>query len=976
MNLKIRMVLLAVAVAACAPHTTNVRSNSPADSARWVNTTLQSLTLEQKVGQMLMGRLEGDFENVNAPELRRVEETIRKYDIGGYAVGIGSPAEIALKVNALQGFARLPLLIAADLEWGSGMRLWRPTYLPYGMEGGGGTAFPFNMGIGATGDPALADTAGRITAEEARAVGINWVFAPVLDVNTDPANPIVNVRSYGSNASDVARFGAAFIRGATRARALTAIKHFPGHGDTNLDSHLELPILSVTQARLDTLELVPFRAGIEAGATGLMLGHLALPAVIGDSITPASISARIGVAIARDELHFKGIIVTDAMTMGALRNVPGYTPGEIAVRAVEAGADVVLGPPDLEQAHAAIVAAVRSGRIAPAHIDSAVTRILGAKAWLGINRERFVALDKVNEVVASPAHEAAAAMIAQKSITLMRDPDNIIPIDPRNTRSLALIAYSAANDIGAGRTLSNELRAIYGQRVSYIRLDETMATDAFDKAVQQAQNADAVVFATFLMPISGQGHIRVPAKTADIAARIAQVGKPTIVVSFGDPYGPADLPLASTYMMAWQPRGLHAQIAAARAIAGSAPITGILPIEIGGLPRGSGLKRAALSTQLSRAQPAEAGMDPTISARIDSIVNAAIADHASPGAAVAVARHGKLIKLQGYGNLDYRPGFANATDSSLYDLASLTKVIGTTTAAMLLVDEGKLNLDAPITRYLPEFAADTAKRHITVRNLLLHNAGFKAFAPFYKTLKGRQQYLQAIVQLPLEYPTGTRYVYSDFSMITLALAIERISGQPIDQLLQERVFTPLGMLDTHYNPDAALLSRIAPTEIDTVFRKQHVHGVVHDENAFAIGGVSGHAGLFSSARDLAVFGQMLLNGGYYGGRRYIAPETVALFTTRQGPTPDGGASRALGWDTPSRNSSAGDYFSARSFGHTGFTGTSIWIDPEKDLLVVLLTNRVNPTRDNQKQAPLRRALADAVQNAVTDAPITKREWTR
>lgn len=959
------------AFAACASHTAGVSPSSSADSAKWVNTTLKSLTLEQKVGQMLMGRLEGDFENANGPELKRVEETIRRYDIGGYAVGIGSPAEIALKVNALQRISRLPLLIAADLEWGSGMRLWRPTYLPYGLEGGGGTAFPFNMGIGATGDPALADTAGRITAAEARAVGINWIFAPVLDVNTDPANPIVNVRAYGSNASDVARFGAAFIRGATRARTLTAIKHFPGHGDTNLDSHVELPVLSVGQGRLDTLELLPFRIAIEAGATGLMLGHLALPAVIGDSVTPASISARIGVRIVRDQLHFQGIVVTDAMTMGALRKVPGYTPGEVAVRAVEAGADVVLSPPNLEQGHAAIVAAVKSGRISPARIDASVARILGAKAWLGLHRERLVALDKVNDIVASPAHEAAAALIAQKSITLLRDAGNIVPLDARKTRSLAVIAYSAPNDIGAGRTLGAQLRAIYGQRVSFIRLDETMAPDAFDRAVQQAQSADAVVFATFLMPISGQGHIRVPPRSQEIAARIAQVGKPAIVVSFGDPYGPADLPLASTYMMAWQPRGLHAQIAAARAIAGASPITGILPIDLAGAPRGSGLKRSKLNTELSFAQPAEVGMDGAITARIDSIVNAAIADSAAPGAAVAVARHGRLVKLQGYGRLDYRPAFANVTDSSLYDLASLTKVIGTTTAAMILVDEGRLHLDAPITRYLPELAGDTAKRNITVRNLLLHNAGFRAFAPFYKTLKGRQQYLEEIARLPLEYPTGTRTVYSDFSMITLALAVERLAGAGIDDFLEERVFGPLGMRDTHYNPESGLLARIAPTEIDTLFRKQHVQGVVHDENAFAIGGVSGHAGLFSSARDLAIFGQMLLNGGYYNGRRYLAPQLVAMFTKRQGES-----SRALGWDTPSMNSSAGDYFSASSFGHTGFTGTSIWIDPESDLLIVLLTNRVNPTRNNQKQVPLRRVLADAVQNAVTDRPITKREWAR
>ncbi|HUP88407.1 MAG TPA: serine hydrolase, partial [Longimicrobiales bacterium] len=311
----------------------------------------------------------------------------------------------------------------------------------------------------------------------------------------------------------------------------------------------------------------------------------------------------------------------------------------------------------------------------------------------------------------------------------------------------------------------------------------------------------------------------------------------------------------------------------------------------------------------------------------------------------------RLIKLQAYGRLDYRPGFNAATDSSLYDLASLTKVIGTTTAAMILADEGKLDLNAPISRYLPEFLDHPDKTNITVRNLLLHNAGFRAFAPLYRTAKGREQYLKGILDLPLDYQTGARMVYSDFSMITLALAMERVSGQPIDQFLQQRVFGPLGMRDTRYNPDASILYRIAPTEIDTIFRKTHVHGVVHDENAFAIGGVSGHAGLFSSARDLAKFGQMLLNGGYYGGRRYISPATVSQFTKRQGEQ----SSRGLGWDT-----------NGNKFGHTGFTGTSIWADPENQVLIVLLTNRVNPTRDNQKIAPLRRAVAEAVANSIRD----------
>jgi len=960
---------LAIAVAACDPRAYMTGVNSPNDSAKWVNSTLRSLTLEEKVGQMLMGRIEGNVNNIYSPELQRIEDEIRRLNIGGYAVGIGDPAEIALKMNALQEIAPVPLLVASDLEWGPAMRLWQPTYLPYGTQGAGGTIFPFAMGVAATGDPALADTMGYITGLEARAVGINWVFAPVLDVNNNPANPVINVRSFGSDPDEVARFGAAFVRGAARARVLTAAKHFPGHGDTNVDSHVGLPILPANTQRLDTLELVPFRVGVQSGVSAIMLGHLALPAIIGDSITPATISPKIGEGIVRGQLHFGGIVVTDAMTMGALRNVPGYTPGEIAVRAVEAGNDIVLGPPDIEQAHAAIVAAVKSGRISEARIDSSVARILGAKAWLGLNLHSRVAPEGVNQVVASPAHAAAAALLAEKAITLARDANNVVPLDPRKVRSVALIAFSTRNDINAGRTLADQLENLYG-RSSYVRLDATMDSAEYARALRNAGDADAVIFATFLMPVSGQGYLRVPRAEQDFAARLAQLGKPTVVVSFGDPYGPADLPIASTYMLAWQAHGSPAQVAAARALAGLAPITGVLPIDLTDVKRGGGLKRGALSSRLAVVNPAEVGMDPSINARVDSLITAAIEDHATPGAAVAIGRHGRLVKLRGYGKLDYRPGFGDVTDSTLYDLASLTKVIGTTTATMILYDEGRIDLDAPIARYLPEFLNYPDKKGITVRNLLLHTAGFRPFAPLYRTAHNRQEYLKGILELPLENPPGTKSVYSDFSMITLGLAIERLTGKTLDEFLQERVFRPMGMRDTHWKPDSAWIARIAPTEIDTVYRHIHVHGVVHDENAYAIGGISGHAGLFSSARDLAKFAQMLLNGGYYGGRRYVSPQTLKMFTSRYAPDD----SRALGWDTPSPRSSAGDYFSASSFGHTGFTGTSIWVDPEKDVFVVLLTNRVNPTRDNQKVTPLRRKLADAVQTAITDMPVVKREW--
>jgi CubicO group peptidase (beta-lactamase class C family) len=391
--------------------------------------------------------------------------------------------------------------------------------------------------------------------------------------------------------------------------------------------------------------------------------------------------------------------------------------------------------------------------------------------------------------------------------------------------------------------------------------------------------------------------------------------------------------------------------------------------------------RLAPATTLISADPSTVGMTRDLTARLDSIVAVGIAQGAAPGVALAVGRWGRLVHLRGYGRIDAAP----VTDSTLFDMASLTKVVATTTAAMILEDEGKLNLDAPVHSYLPELSAPD-KASITVRMILTHSAGFEAFAPLWRDYRGRAAYLAQINARPLAYAPGDSVIYSDWDFVLAGLIVERITGMPLDGYLASRVWQPLHLRDTGFNPlasgplpadsactaafraDNARLDRIAVTEMDTVYRHTHVHGIVHDENACALGGVAGHAGLFASARDMAVFCQMLLNGGQYGGVRFIQPTTVARWTARQTPH----SSRAIGWDTPAGRSSAGHYFSARSFGHTGFTGTSIWIDPERGLFVVLLTNRVDPTRANMRHEALRRDIADAVQSAVVDAPLV--EW--
>jgi len=357
-----------------------------------------------------------------------------------------------------------------------------------------------------------------------------------------------------------------------------------------------------------------------------------------------------------------------------------------------------------------------------------------------------------------------------------------------------------------------------------------------------------------------------------------------------------------------------------------------------------------------------AGLSPALPSHIDSIINAAIADHAAPAMAVAIGRYDNLIYLHSYGRLTYADTAPAVDEHTRFDMASLTKVVATTTAAMMLEEQGKLDINRTVASYLPEFDAPD-KKDITVRQLITHRGGLEAFAPLWATLKGKQQFLAAINSRPLAYTPGTKSIYSDWDYVLMGFIVERITGQTLDTYTAQHIFGPLGMSETGYRPDTVDKRHIAPTEIDTL--RGLVWGKVHDENANAMGGVSGHAGLFSTAHDMAIFARMLLNGGSVGSVRLLAPTTIARWTAVQDP----GSSRALGWDTPAPHSSAGRYFSPRSYGHTGFTGTSIWTDPQRGVWVVLLTNRVYPTRNNQKAGPLRRAISDAVEEAVMDAPL-------
>jgi beta-glucosidase-like glycosyl hydrolase len=533
---------------------------------------LRGLTLRQKVGQLVFPWLLGSYSALDGEGLDSTVAAIDSFAIGGIIISTGTPVDAAAKLNILQRRSALPLLIAADLEYGTGMRLR------------GGTAFPQPMAVGATGSELDAYQMGRVTALEARAVGIHLTFSPVADVNNNPANPIINTRSFGEDQVAVSRFVAAYVRGAREHGLSTTAKHFPGHGDTGTDSHIALPLTSACWDRLDTLELAPFRAAIKAGVTAVMTAHVAVPCLDAAPGRPATLSPTVMSAVLRDSLGFTGVVVTDALVMGAI--VAQFGAGESAVLAFEAGADLLLMPSDMRAAVDAMVAAVESGRVSGDRLDRSVRRLLELKLGLGLFTSRVVPLDSVPSVVGRRAFQAIADDIAARALTLVQRG----PLDEFRTRrgQTALITYADETNLSIGADLLRELQVL-GDTLPTFRLYPASGPASYDSARAVIAAAPRVIFATGVRPIAWRGHVALPDSLAALILKTAP-DRPTLLVSFGSPYLLSQLPgFVGAYLIAWNDV-LATERAVARAVAGMAPITGLLPISLGpGYPRGSGI---------------------------------------------------------------------------------------------------------------------------------------------------------------------------------------------------------------------------------------------------------------------------------------------------------------------------------------------------------------------------------------------------
>lgn len=1036
-----------------------------AEGRAWVEETLDSLSLRDAVGQLVFPWISGSYAAYDDPEFLEAAGWVEEEGIGGVVISIGTPLAYATKLNALQDRARVPLLVTSDFEQGGpGMRIAHTYALPTLLPQGGGTSFPPTMGFGAVADAGLVERFGEVTAREARAVGVHVIFSPVVDVNSNPENPIINTRAFGEDPGEVGRLAGAFIRGARQGGAMTTAKHFPGHGDTRVDSHLTLPEIPADRDRLDQVELPPFQDAMRAGVDGIMTAHVSVPGVLGPGAPPATLAPEFMTGILREEMAFSGLLFTDALRMGAITE--GYGAGEAAVLAFEAGADVIVIPASVSGAVAALSEAVETGRISRERLDASVRRVLEAKARAGLHRQRRVDLERVTRVVGQAAHRALAHEAAARSMTLVRDRDRLLPPDPEAGDRILSVTWAESDDLTAGREFDTVLAGLLPGAARAARVGPDTSPQQWASLLEEVREVDRVLLGVYLPPRAGAGSVALPSELQDFAGRAGRL-TPLVLISFGNPYLLTALPEVGTYLVAWGDREVS-QRAAARAVTGAAPLSGRLPISIPPLhERGEGIERAADPVMAARAEergdaldeagllrgdepggpeappearpeagleptaseedpphspgerrtsgsippspaagppppagwldlphspleadPREGGMDPVALAELDALIFRAIADSVAPGVGLAVGRGGRLVRLRGYGSVDWAPGSPPVTPHTLFDLASLTKVVGTTAGIMMLVQDGRLDLDDRVVDHLPEFArGDSRKAQVTLRDLLLHRAGLPPYRRFFLDLRGEEALKEAVWDLSLESAPRSQMTYSDIGFITLAWVVEAAAGEPFERFLQARVFGPLGMDDTLFNPPIQLRPRTAPTEVDLERRRRHLRGEVHDENAWIAGGVAGHAGLFSTASDLAVFTELMARQGGVGTCGHVPRSGEACSRSRtrpvellQSPLVDAftrrveeGSSRALGWDTPSGRSSAGEYFSARAFGHTGFTGTSIWIDPELDVWVVLLTNRVNPTSGNTRHIPFRRAVHDAVARAIADRPLAPRE---
>jgi beta-N-acetylhexosaminidase len=957
---------------------------------KWVKKQFRKLNKNQRIAQLMIIRAHS---NLGAAHIAEVTNLIKTYNVGGVCFFQGGPVRQALLTNQYQQIAKTPLMISIDGEWGLGMRLDSVIN------------FPRQLMMGAVNDAALILEFGKAVGEQCKRIGIQVNYAPDIDINNNPMNPVINDRSFGEDKYKVALYGTSFMRGMQEVGVMATGKHFPGHGDVAVDSHYDLPVINKTRAQLDSLELYPFRELIKAGIGSMMTAHLYIPSIDTTANLASTLSRKNVTDLLKNELGFQGLTFTDALEM---KGITKYFPaGEASVQALIAGNDMLCLPGDVPATIQKVREAIKAGRLNWNEINASVKKILLAKYHLGLNKVQTIdTTNLLNDL--NVQTNRIRTLLSRNAITLLRKANShLFPLNA--SKKIAYISIGAAGLNTIAGKFQQQLNADVYQFGAKVLIGKQLMDDKL-AGIIPADKADSASANTLFNTIREKGYDAVVIGMHNYSRRPANnfgLSNPSVyllnllqnnnavTLFFGNPYAIKNCNYAPNLLACYEDDDLT-QLAAFDILIGTSQPKGTLPVTVSpDLKFGNAVVYNDYFPQVSAEV---AGLSSSKLQKIDEIANDAVAKGAIPGCVVLVARNGKIAynKAFGYTNLDQKEPI---DPSMIYDLASVTKVSATTVAIMKLYDEGKVELQKTLGDYLP-WVRGTDKAGIKVQDILLHQAGLTPFIPFYRELMDtatkmplpadfspnakagfttrvaeglylRNDWQDTIYNriLQSKIKDAGKMIYSDNDFIFLGEIVKAVSGMALNEYVQQFFYQPLHMTTTGYKPrERFTLPSIVPTEDDQYFRHQLIRGDVHDEGAAVFGGVAGHAGLFSNAYDLAQLYQLLLNGGSLNGIRLLKKETVELFTAYNSEI----SSRGLGFDKPDKNNATrkepypSRSASPRTFGHTGFTGTCVWVDPDKELIYIFLSNRVTPTRNNTRfgQMNIRPNIQEAIYQAL------------
>ncbi|MBZ9729667.1 serine hydrolase [Salegentibacter sp. JZCK2] len=917
---------------------------------QWVDSVYNAMSLKEKIGQLFMVSIASES---GADYINKAKKQIAEEYIGGVIFSKGGPGKQAKLTNEFQELSSTPLLIGMDAEWGLAMRL-DSTF-----------ALPWNMTLGAIQDNNLIEEAGAAISRHTKRLGVHINFAPVVDINTNLNNPIIGNRSFGENKINVAEKSLVFMRGMHREGMLSSAKHFPGHGDTDADSHKTLPTIPFSKERLDSLELYPYYPLITHGLTSVMVAHLNVPALQETPNTPSSLSKSVITDLLKEKMNFEGLVFTDALNMKGLTD--NTEPGDAELRAFLAGNDMLLMPENIEVASEVLVNAFKNNIISPGRLAHSVKKILQAKYKTGLHQQKLVQENFLSEELNTVRDQVLLEELFENALTLIKNNKGVLPVKDLEETKIAYVNFGDAD----GSVFLKELKKYaHIDWVSAVRLNDLQEKLAYyDLVILGYHKSNNNPWASYKFS-SGELHW------------ISQISKEnkTVLSLFSSPYALSELRGLNELdgiLVNYQNHPI-AQEKAAQLIFGAIEARGKLPVSIGNnFPEGTGYQTNSLD-RLAYGLPESVGLNSYKLGRIDRIITEAIDKKMTPGAQILIARKGKIVYNKNFGHHTYDKQIP-VSDTSVYDLASLTKILATLPLIMEQEEEGIVNFDSTLGEMMPVFQ-NSNKANIRLQDMLMHYARLKSWIPFhintidrktrlpsenyfhktpsatFNTKVANEMYLRNDMQDTIvniikdsDLERNLNYKYSDLPFYILKYYLEAYYNQTLHNLTQKKIYKPLGATHTGYLPTSRFpLEQIVPTEIDKLWRRQLIHGVVHDQGAALQGGIGGHAGLFSTANDVAKIMHVYLNNGVYGGKRYLNEETISKFNTCY--YCEKNVRRGVGFDKPQLGSSGPtcNCLSMQSFGHSGFTGTFAWADPEEEIVYVFLSNRTFPDSTNRK----------------------------